>query len=331
MGREFSFLKVSNPRVRVMALKKAEQSDEVICGWWNSMANLSRNVRVSFAAPITAAREVNGQEQPVGRQAWPTAHWSHPLALISPAHFALTTRPCARPQSRAFVQRRSRCSMTSRLPPTTASSLEGGFDGKGDALPGGDAARRNHVQRCAVHLASAKTGVPNAVIAKGQTIDFPPDDYNRLYVLAASADGDQKATFTVGYKPVDLNIEDWGGFIGQWDDRQWTGKSLDVDHAHYAQMTGSSRATSSAPAWRGIVRITTTRQGKNAPTLTRICLAYPIDLPAGAKTIKLPQNDKIRILAISVADESPRIEACSASLRHIGPVGTSFCRRYALA
>ena len=81
--------------------------------------------------------------------------------------------------------------------------------------------RFNDVQ---FQLAPAKTGAPNAVVAKGQTIDLPAGPYNRVYVLAASADGDQKATFEVGNKKVDLNIQDWGGFIGQWDDRQWSSK-----------------------------------------------------------------------------------------------------------
>jgi len=31
--------------------------------------------------------------------------------------------------------------------------------------------------------------------------------------------------------------------------------------------------------------------------------AYAIDLPAGTKTITLPDNDRIRILAMTVADE----------------------------
>jgi len=34
-------------------------------------------------------------------------------------------------------------------------------------------------------------------------------------VLAASAEGDQEAAFKVGEKKVELNIQDWGGFIGQ--------------------------------------------------------------------------------------------------------------------
>jgi alpha-mannosidase len=36
--------------------------------------------------------------------------------------------------------------------------------------------------------------------------------------------------------------------------------------------------------------------------------AYPLDLPPGAKTITLPDNDKIRILAISMADENASVQ-----------------------
>jgi alpha-mannosidase len=31
-------------------------------------------------------------------------------------------------------------------------------------------------------------------------------------------------------------------------------------------------------------------------------------MPSGAKTIRLPDNDKIRVLAISVADENPEVK-----------------------
>src|ERR1035438_814236 len=70
-------------------------------------------------------------------------------------------------------------------------------------------------------LASAATGSPDAVIAKGQTIDLPPGEFNKAYIIAASTDGDQKATFHVGANPVTLTVEDWGGFVGQWDTREW--------------------------------------------------------------------------------------------------------------
>ena len=62
----------------------------------------------------------------------------------------------------------------------------------------------------------------NAVVPHGQTIELPAGRYNRVYLLAASAHGDQKAEFRIGNKTTVLGIQDWGGFIGQWDTRLWT-------------------------------------------------------------------------------------------------------------
>src|SRR5439155_427905 len=66
LGQEFSLLKVSNPRIRVLTLKKAEQSEENIVRMVELDGKPQENVRVSFASPVVAAREVNGQEQPMG-------------------------------------------------------------------------------------------------------------------------------------------------------------------------------------------------------------------------------------------------------------------------
>ena len=66
LGKTFSLLSVSNSRVRVLALKKAEQSDEVIVRLVELDGKPASGVQIAFAAPITAAREVNGAEEPVG-------------------------------------------------------------------------------------------------------------------------------------------------------------------------------------------------------------------------------------------------------------------------
>src|SRR5580692_5545187 len=63
LGKSFSLVKISNPRIRIMALKKAEASDEVILRMVELDGKPEPNVRVSFAMPVTGAREVNGQEQ----------------------------------------------------------------------------------------------------------------------------------------------------------------------------------------------------------------------------------------------------------------------------
>ena len=84
-------------------------------------------------------------------------------------------------------------------------------------------------------LVPAKTGVPNALAAKGQKINLPAGQYNRVYLLA-SALGDQKATFQAGDRKIDLTVQDWGGFIGQWDNRKWN--PPDTSHDHYGEMVG---------------------------------------------------------------------------------------------
>jgi alpha-mannosidase len=66
LGKQFSFLSISNPRIRVLALKKAEMSDEIILRTVEIDGRQAPDVRVKFAGPVVAASEVNGQELPVG-------------------------------------------------------------------------------------------------------------------------------------------------------------------------------------------------------------------------------------------------------------------------
>ena len=179
---------------------------------------------------------------------------------------------------------------------------EGGFDGRGDALPAEMLPAQIKFNDVEFQLAPARTGARNAVLAKGQTIDLPPGRYNRLYVLAAAVDGDQRATFNIGSTAVELKFEDWGGFIGQWDDRQWSSK--DTSHDDYGEMTGIKPGFIKRADLAWYCSHHHNAAGENVPYRYSYLFAYPIDLPAGAKSIRLPNDDKIRILAMSVADET---------------------------
>jgi len=70
-------------------------------------------------------------------------------------------------------------------------------------------------------LGQAQTGKPDAVVAKGQAIDLPAGDFNRVYVLAASAEQDQEAVFRAGSHSEKADRGRVGGLIGQWDTRVW--------------------------------------------------------------------------------------------------------------
>ena len=305
LGKEFSLLKVSNPRIRVLALKKAEESDWIILRLVELDGKPQRDVRISFHTPITAAREVNGQEQPVGTATVNGGALVISFSAYQPRTFAvkLAAAPTRVPGVRSLP-------VTLHYDLATASNdgthSAGGFDSEGNALPAEMLAAQITFNDVKFQLAPAKTDVPNAVVARGQTIDLPAGHYNRIYVLAASAQGDQKAAFEVGGKKVELKIQDWGGFIGQWDDRQWS--SGDTSSDNYGKMIGLTPAYIKRADLAWYCSHHHNAAGENVPYGYSYLFTYAIDQPAGARTITLPDNDKIRVLAISVADESPEVK-----------------------
>ncbi len=304
-GREFSLLKVSNPRIRALALKKAEQSDEIIVRLVELDGQPQRDVRISFGAPVAAAREVNGQEQPVGTASVNEGALVTSFSAYQPRTFAvrLATAPSKAEGVHSVPVALHYDLATASNDGTRAS---GGFDREGNSLPAEMLPSQITFNDVQFKLASAKTGVPNAVIAKGQTIDLPAGQHNRVYVLAASAEGDQKATFKVGAEKVELNIQDWGGFIGQWDNRQWS--SGDTSGDNYGNMTGLTPAYIKRADLAWYCSHHHNAAGENVSYGYSYLFAYPIDLPAGTRTITLPDNYKIRVLAISVADENPEVK-----------------------
>jgi alpha-mannosidase len=212
-----------------------------------------------------------------------------------------------------------------------------GFDGKGDALPAEMLPAELNFNGVAFKLGPMQTGANNAVTAKGQTINLPAGRFNRVYILAASADGDQSAKFSIGGQAVTLDIENWGGRIGQWDTRLWkndphTDKDWAVSANHAAWDPDPAKQHDPSQAKRdwsprypedfagfapGYIKRADvawyashhhTPEGLNQPYEYSYLFAYAIDLPAGARTLTLPDNDKIRVMAISVAETNPAVK-----------------------
>src|SRR5208282_3549198 len=89
LGKTFSLLNVNNSRVRVLALKKAEQSDEIIVRLVEISGSPQKDVHVSFSAPVTSAREVTGQEMPMGDATLSEGHLVTDLGAYQLRTFAL--------------------------------------------------------------------------------------------------------------------------------------------------------------------------------------------------------------------------------------------------
>jgi alpha-mannosidase len=305
LGRTFSLLKVSNPRIQVMALKKAEKGDEVILRLVELDGRPQSDVRISFAAPITSAREVNGQEQPVGAATVSDGALVTSFGAYQPRTFALRLGA-----AETTVTKVHSMPVALKYDLATATNdgehFSSGFDGKGNALPAEMLPRHIAFHDVVFDLPSAKTGMPNAIASKGQRINLPEGEFNRVYVLAASADGDQEASFEAGNTKTNLKIQNWGGFVGQWDDRLWS--STDTANDNYGEMIGLKRGFVKRAELAWYCSHHHDAAGKNIAYAYSYLFGYAIDLPMGTKTIRLPNNDRIRILAISVANENPEIK-----------------------
>ena len=172
LGRSFSLLKVNNPRIRVLALKKAEENDEVIVRMVELDGKPQQDVRVSFASAIAEAREVNGQEQPVGPATVSSGALVTSFGAYQPRTFALRLAPAA--QTAAPVRS---APVTLAYDAVTASkdgeSSAVGFDGKGNALPAEMLPGEIMFNGVKFQLAPVKAGGRNALIAKGQILKLP--------------------------------------------------------------------------------------------------------------------------------------------------------------
>jgi alpha-mannosidase len=341
LGKSFSLVHISNPRVRILALKKAEAGDETIVRLVELDGKPAQDVRISFASPVSAAREVNGQEQPVGEAKLADGALVTSFAGYQPRTFALKLSA-----AKTNVAPVTSHSVALKYDLATASNDDtktggDGMDGKGDAFPAEMLPSQLSFRGVNFKLEPAATGTPNAVIAKGQTIQLPEGKFNRVYLLAASVGGDQEAEFRVGSSVTQLNVQDWGGFIGQWDTRIWKTE----DHrdwavsAHHQEWPGDFKVRETAepsPVYptdyvglrEGYIKPADvawyashyhTASGLNEPYKYSYLFAYALDVPVNAKTLTLPNNDKIRVLAISVANENPTVAAAqplSETLRH---------------
>jgi len=326
LGKTFSILHTNTSRVRVLALKKAEDTDELIVRIVELDGREQPDVRIGFAGQVIAAREVNSQEQPIGKASINKGELVTSLGRFQPRTFAVQLAPrslkLAPPQSTPIT-----------LPYDLAGAnrdgerLKAGFDGEGYALPGEMLPRELSYGGITFRLGPPDKA--NAVVTRGQEISLPAG-VQRLYVLAASVGGDQNVAFRVGSEAVNVTVQDWSGFIGQWDNRQWKQTEVRLQPRTppadvppdiaallqrprtrldpYGEMLGITPGfIKQAPVgWFASHRHTPA--GTNEAYAYSYLFVYTFDVPANARTLTLPNNDRVRIMAITGSNEHTTVK-----------------------
>jgi alpha-mannosidase len=332
LGKTFSLLHVDNDHVFVSAVKNAEESGEVIVRVIEMRGEPVPNLHIAFAGPVAAAREVNGQELPVGPATVANGQLETSLGAYGIRTFALKLATSAKTLPATHSEPVDlKYDLAAASDDGIASTT--GFDAAGENLPAEMLPTSLPYGAITFRLGPPWKDHANALVTRGQAVPLPAGKFNRVYILAA-ADGDQKGTFRLGDSSFDLNIQDWQGYIGQWNNRTWVERKYEVptppepaadDHSWQAERTRRFRAyikehgpiVRTEPEYTGlnpgfIKRAPVawyashhhTAQGGNEVYAYCYLFAYEVDLPEGATTLTLPDNDKIRIMAITVADQA---------------------------
>ena len=141
-------------------------------------------------------------------------------------------------------------------------------------------------------MGTSADGQNNMVSAMGQVVNLPSGDFNKLYILAAATQ-DTEGDLKIGKQTVKLNVQDWTGWIGQH-----YGRKLYFNDMKVAEITNAYSKRDNI-AWYASHRHS---PKANDAYQYSYLYKYEVDLPKGVKSVTLPNNDKIKIFAITVAN-----------------------------
>ena len=305
LGRSFRFFKVSTDQVEIVALKKAEDSDEIIVRLKERTGQPAHNLRLVAAGAIVSAREVNGQEQPVETQkpAINNGELMTDLSAYGLRAFALKLAPAPAPAAAPASQPVALAYDLDAFSFDT-DRTDGGFDSDGRTYPAELIPSEIVSEGIPFKMGPTADGQKNAVVCRGQSIALPSGEFNRVYLLAAAVDGDAAGAFLIGKQKVDQTVQSWSSFIGQWDNRLWKGPVPELTYGWLNQLDGlvPGYTKRDTVAWYGSHR----HHPQLGNEYYQYCylFKYGFDVAPGTTSLTLPNNDKIRVFAVTVSTNS---------------------------
>lgn len=289
-GKEFSFIKVNNNKVDLMAFKKAEEGDHYIIRINELTGKEANNVVLSFPGKVIDAYEVNGQEEKTGPVNFEGSNLTFNIGRFAIKSFAVKFG-----QPGGEVKKPSQLAVSL---PYNADGFSFDTDRKdgnftdGLTFPAEMISSGLTSEDIVFTTGNLQNGNNNVLIASGQKIRLPEGNFNKLYILAAATE-DTKGDFKIGNRTVTMGIQGWTGFIGQHYSRKLYFNNLKV-----SSIAGAFTKRDNI-AW-----FSSHRHSPDANNAYDYCYLYKyeLDIPAGTKSITLPSNNRIGIIAMTIAE-----------------------------
>lgn len=291
LGNTFCLVKVNTPQIDIRALKKAESGNLVIVRLQELFGKNIENAEVSFAGKITAAYEIDGQEHKTGEATLKDGKLLVSLTKYGLKSYAVTlasplekiSEPESIPLALAF---------DGNVIAGEKYKKNGVFAAKGYGIPAELFPETLAVDGVRFTLGNKTEEQNNVLTCRGQKIPLPKTgNYNRIYILAAAI-RDTNGFFRAGESKKTFRVQKYEGMIGQFDKRVWDKlgriKSLEKGFIKRDEV-----------AWFAThVRKDTI----NDPYHYAYIFKYSMDVSPAAGFLHLPDNDAIKIFAITVAE-----------------------------
>jgi alpha-mannosidase len=290
IGKEISLIKVSTPQVDVMALKKAEESSYYIVRVNELYGKEAKSVSVSFPGKIVDAYEVNGQEIKTGPADFRNGNLNFDMTRFLIRTFAVKfenpTQSSSKPMQ-ASVELPFNEDGISFDTKRSDGSIINGLTIPAEMIP--TEVVSEDIQ---FKIGNHADGQNNILSANGQKLTLPAGDYNKLYVLAAATE-DTKGDIKAGKQVNQINFQNWTGYVGQHYNRVLYFNDLKV-----ASITSAFTKRDNI-AWFASHRH---KPDGNDTYQYSYLFKYEITLPKGTRSVTLPANSKIKIFAVTVAN-----------------------------
>ncbi|MBQ6020923.1 MAG: discoidin domain-containing protein, partial [Clostridia bacterium] len=272
-----AFFEIDNENVAVRAIKKAEDSDEIVVRVCES-AGRKTCASFTFFGGVASAREINGYEQPVGAAKLKNGRVSFGLSPFEPKTFAVRLNP---PEGAAEKNEYRQIPIDGNFVFTSRNDRRGEW-GVGE--------NRVTVPREIIEKEFKTADIPFSYCEKnGELCCFVPageklrlpEGANMLYLIAARSDGDGEYAVLADGERIPFGVQGFDGDIGGWDQ---------YGSGHFGFIREDRVAFCASH----------THDASGDRVYGRFSLfLYALALPEGAREIVLPEDKHMMIAALT--------------------------------
>jgi alpha-mannosidase len=293
LGNSFPIIRISSQAVDVRTIKNSESGNMILIRLQELVGKDIDNVIISFPGKIVSAYETDAQERKTGEVTLHDGKLDLNMKKYEIRSIAVKFEPPAEKESEpvCFPQP---LVYDQDVVSSEKNRNNGKFDKDGYSIPAEQFPDKLKVDGIDFTMGKSADGQNNALVCRGQKILLPKSgNFNHLYLLA-SAIKDTNGTFRVGDSKKNLRIQKYKGFIGQSDKRIW-------DKLGRIKAIEKGFIKKDEVAW-----FCSHMHKDSADQPYRYCYIFKFDLeisPASG-SIQLPDNEAIKVFAITLADDS---------------------------